>query len=134
MKKTIFITRNNLSSVWEDTCLLGRDVFRYIFFVKEFSAISVKIAQTLNYFLLKFLNIFFLFQRKHYVKYAKVFPLSSFFEFKVPSKWYRRSIGILEIFCGILMALIPNCKYIFWNLSNIFRIQYRAFNSFITFR
>lgn len=53
---------------------------------------------------------FFYFQRKHYVKYAKVFPLSSFFEFKVPSKWYRRSIGIIEIFSGALLSLIPNCK------------------------
>ncbi|CAO1312546.1 unnamed protein product [Diamesa hyperborea] len=48
--------------------------------------------------------------RKHYVKYAKAFPLSSFFEFRVPSKWYRRSIGGLEIVCGAIMAGFPNHK------------------------
>lgn len=46
------------------------------------------------------------------MKYAKAFPLSSFFEFRVPSKWYRRSIGGLEIVCGAIMAGFPNRKCI----------------------
>lgn len=46
--------------------------------------------------------------RKEYVKYAKVFPLSEYLEFKVPSKWYRRVVGSLEIVCGIAMAAIPS--------------------------
>lgn len=51
-------------------------------------------------------------QRKEYVKYAKVFPLSGTFDFKVPSKWYRRVVGSLEIICGLAMAIIPSrrCK------------------------
>lgn len=55
---------------------------------------------------------FFLFQRKEYVKYAKVFPLSGTLDFKVPSKWYRRVVGSLEIICGLAMAIIPSrrCK------------------------
>lgn len=60
-----------------------------------------------NNFSLQFLN-FFLFQRKDYVKYAKVFPLSDTLDFKVPSKWYRRVVGSLEIICGLAMSLIPN--------------------------
>ncbi|XP_037933643.1 transmembrane protein 35A [Teleopsis dalmanni] len=45
--------------------------------------------------------------RTEYVKYAKVFPLAALFGLKIPSKWYRRTVGILEIVCGLAMALIP---------------------------
>lgn len=55
----------------------------------------------------------YLFQRKEYVKYAKVFPLSEAFDFKIPSKWYRRTVGALEIICGIAMAFVPNRKMCF---------------------
>ncbi|XP_043275746.1 novel acetylcholine receptor chaperone [Venturia canescens] len=48
--------------------------------------------------------------RKEYVKYAKVFPLSETLDFKVPSKWYRRVVGSLEIICGLAMATIPSRK------------------------
>lgn len=48
--------------------------------------------------------------RKEYVKYAKVFPFSEMFDFKVPSKWYRRVVGSLEIICGMAMAFVPNHK------------------------
>lgn len=54
--------------------------------------------------------------RKEYVKYAKVFPLSNTFQFKIPSKWYRRVVGSLEIICGFAMAIIPSHKV--KNLSN----------------
>jgi hypothetical protein len=37
-----------------------------------------------------------------------VFPLSETIGFKIPSKWYRRAVGALEISCGALLALIPN--------------------------
>lgn len=47
-------------------------------------------------------------QRKEYVKYAKVFPLSEALDFKVPSKWYRRTVGTLEVICGLAMAFIPS--------------------------
>ncbi|EDS31914.1 conserved hypothetical protein [Culex quinquefasciatus] len=30
---------------------------------------------------------------QNYVKYAKVFPCSTLFDFKLPSKWYRRSVA-----------------------------------------
>ncbi|KYB27569.1 novel acetylcholine receptor chaperone [Tribolium castaneum] len=48
--------------------------------------------------------------RKEYVKYAKVFPFSEALDFKIPSKWYRRTVGTLEIVCGIAMAFVPNHK------------------------
>lgn len=63
---------------------------------------------------------FFTFQRKHYVKYAKVFPLASLFDIKIPSKWYRRVIGGLEVICGICLAAIPHRKfgYVYRNVRN----------------
>ncbi|KAL7303581.1 transmembrane protein 35A [Trichogramma pretiosum] len=54
--------------------------------------------------------------RKEYVKYAKVFPLSSTLDFKVPSKWYRRVVGALEVMCGLAMAIVPSHKI--KNVSN----------------
>lgn len=51
-------------------------------------------------------------QRKEYVKYAKVFPLTEAFNIKVPAKWYRRIIGSLEIICGLAMAFVPVSKYL----------------------
>lgn len=48
--------------------------------------------------------------RKEYVKYAKVFPLSELLDFKIPSKWYRRTVGVLEIFFGAALAFYPNHK------------------------
>ncbi|XP_008557440.1 novel acetylcholine receptor chaperone isoform X2 [Microplitis mediator] len=55
--------------------------------------------------------------RKEYVKYAKVFPLAEVLNFKVPSKWYRRVVGSLEIICGLTMAIIPSRKI--KNTSNV---------------
>lgn len=47
------------------------------------------------------------------MKYAKVFPLSGTLDFKVPSKWYRRVVGSLEIICGLAMAIVPSRKKVF---------------------
>ncbi|CAG9858481.1 unnamed protein product [Phyllotreta striolata] len=55
--------------------------------------------------------------RKEYVKYSKVFPFSEMLDFKIPSKWYRRTVGGLEMICGSAMAFWPNHKI--KNLSNI---------------
>lgn len=46
--------------------------------------------------------------RSEYAKYAKIFPLAKTLDFKVPSKWYRRSVGGLEILCGLVMMLVPS--------------------------
>ncbi|XP_030755188.1 transmembrane protein 35A [Sitophilus oryzae] len=48
--------------------------------------------------------------RKEYVKYAKVFPLAEALNFKIPSKWYRRTVGVLEIIFGAALAFYPNHK------------------------
>jgi len=55
--------------------------------------------------------------RKHYVKYAKVFPMASLLEFRVPSKWYRRAIGGIEVICGGLLAGFPSHKV--KNVANV---------------
>lgn len=52
----------------------------------------------------------YLFQRKEYVRYAKVFPLTETLDFKLPSKWYRRAVGGLEILFGLALAAIPSRK------------------------
>lgn len=64
-----------------------------------------------------------LFQRKEFVKYAKVFPLSETLDFKVPSKWYRRTVGLAEIACGMAMAFVPSRKY-----QNILHLLFRWTN------
>jgi len=47
--------------------------------------------------------------RTEYVKYAKVIaPLGRLFNVKIASKWFRRSIGGLEILCGIALTFIPH--------------------------
>merc|ERR1712117_500932 len=48
--------------------------------------------------------------RSEYAKYAKVFPFAKSLGYKVPSKWYRRGGGGVEIFCGLVLLLIPNRK------------------------
>lgn len=44
------------------------------------------------------------------MKYSKVFPLAELFDMKIPSKWYRRVVGGLEVGSGIAMAAFPNRK------------------------
>ncbi len=46
--------------------------------------------------------------RTEYAKYAKVFPLSKLLDFKLPSKWYRRVVGGLEILCGLILFMLPS--------------------------
>lgn len=50
-------------------------------------------------------------QRKEYVKYAKVFPLTTLFDIKIASKWYRRVVGSLEMLSGLAMMVIPNREF-----------------------
>ncbi|XP_013178246.1 PREDICTED: uncharacterized protein ZMYM6NB isoform X1 [Papilio xuthus] len=58
----------------------------------------------------KIRNLYLCIERKEYVRYAKVFPLSEMLDFKLPSKWYRRTVGGLEILFGLCLALIPSHK------------------------
>nr|CAG4635189.1 EOG090X0IKQ [Alona affinis] len=46
--------------------------------------------------------------RQEYVKYAKIIPLGRLLNVKIPSKWYRRVVGGLEILCGIALTFIPH--------------------------
>nr|CAD7572367.1 unnamed protein product [Timema californicum] len=55
--------------------------------------------------------------RKEYVKYAKVFPFADLLDIKVPSKWYRRAVGTLEIICGLAMAFVPRSKWLLKHLN-----------------
>lgn len=62
----------------------------------------------------------YFFQRKDYVKYAKVFPLSKTIDFKVPAKWYRRAVGGTEVLSGFCLAFVPYSKYLTTKLTHNF--------------
>jgi hypothetical protein len=49
-------------------------------------------------------------------------------EFKVPSKWYRRAIGGLEIICGTVMMLVPS-KFL-KNGANIVLVVVKMLNAY----
>jgi len=47
--------------------------------------------------------------RTEYVKYTKVIsPVGRLLNIKIASKWFRRSVGGLEILCGIALTFIPH--------------------------
>lgn len=54
--------------------------------------------------------------QKSFIRYAKVFPFSQTLGFKVPSKWFRRTIGALETISGIALVFLPG---IFKELANV---------------
>lgn len=46
--------------------------------------------------------------RKSFVQYTKVFPVPlDAFGIKLTSKWYRRTVGGVELFCGLSLLLLP---------------------------
>ena len=69
--------------------------------------------------------------RTEYAKYAKVFPLAKLLDFKLPSKWYRRVVGGLEIIAGFLMVLNFNIYklFIIHTLTILALLQYLSFTS-----
>ena len=38
---------------------------------------------------------------------AKVFPLADLLDFKVDPDCYRMVVGVIELVCGIMLAMIP---------------------------
>jgi len=66
--------------------------------------------------------------RTEYAKYAKAFPFSRALDFRVPSKWYRRSVGAVEIICGLLLVAVPNRKT--KNAANLALIAVKALNAY----
>ncbi len=38
----------------------------------------------------------------------QAFPLAKTLDFHVPSKWYRRSVGGIEVACGAVLLLVPH--------------------------
>lgn len=36
--------------------------------------------------------------------------MATFFDIRIPSKWYRRIIGAIEMICGVLLAGFPKRK------------------------
>jgi len=69
--------------------------------------------------------------RSEYAKYAKVFPFAKSLGYKVPSKWYRRSVGGVEIVCGLVLLLVPNRKL--KKLANIVLLLTKVLNLYSHF-
>ena len=57
-----------------------------------------------------------------------VLPLSKILDYKVPSKWYRRAFGGLEILCGSIMMIVPSrgAK----NFANIVLLLMKTLNAY----
>ena len=50
-------------------------------------------------------------QQKQFARMSKVFPLADVLDFKVDADMYRMVIGVTELVCGIILAMIPgNCN------------------------
>ena len=49
--------------------------------------------------------------RSEYAKFAKVLPGAKLAGVKVPSKWYRRSVGTVEIVCGESHSLVSSSSW-----------------------
>lgn len=78
-------------------------LFSFLFYTQKiFFQCQIVVFVTCSSFHCNLCVFKFYLQRKEYVKYAKVFPLSSIFDFKIPSKWYRRVVGGLEVACGLV--------------------------------
>jgi len=54
--------------------------------------------------------------QKSFIQYAKVFPFAKTFGFKVPSKWFRRTVGFLEAVSGFALVFLPGYFKEFANL------------------
>ena len=64
--------------------------------------------------------------RTEYAKYTKSFPLSKTLDFKMPSKWYRRSVGGAEIFCGLILMCVPSRRV--KNVANVLLVLVKTLN------
>jgi len=42
---------------------------------------------------------------------AKVFPLADTLDFKVDPNVYRMTVGVVELVCGIMLAMIPGSSW-----------------------
>ena len=49
--------------------------------------------------------------REEYAKFAKVLPGAKLAGVKVPSKYYRRGVGAVEILCGKWRQCSDHCSY-----------------------
>merc|ERR1712122_38205 len=100
-----------------------RQSLRYLTLTARYLAMAALVIRSLNVLL----GIFFTFLgtlkitpaisrelhkdlREEYAKFTKVLPGAKTLGYKVPSKYYRRGVGVVEILCGIVLLVIPNRK------------------------
>jgi len=51
-------------------------------------------------------------QRTQFVRMAKVFPLADMLEFRVDADVYRVAVGVSELVCGAVLAMIPGMYFL----------------------
>ena len=67
--------------------------------------------------------------RTEYAKYAKVFPLAKALDIKIPSKWYRRVVGSVEMLCGLILVLpLGKSSRFVGNTSNVILLMLKILN------
>ena len=66
--------------------------------------------------------------RTEYAKYSKAFPLAKQLDFKLPSKYYRRTVGATEVGCGLALAALPHRMA--KNAANVALIVVKTLNAY----
>lgn len=66
--------------------------------------------------------------RSEYAKYAKVFPLIKTLDVKLPSKWYRRTVGAVEIGAGTIMGAFATRSRAVSNGANYILLLLKVLN------
>ena len=66
--------------------------------------------------------------RTEYAKYSKAFPLAKQLDLKLPSKWYRRTVGATEVGCGVALAALPHRMA--KNAANVVLIGVKSLNAY----
>jgi len=54
---------------------------------------------------------------------AKVFPLADVLGFKVDADMYRMAIGIIEIVCGAILAVIPGITWLHSSSPEVYKLS-----------
>lgn len=49
----------------------------------------------------------YLFQRKIFIRTAKVVPFVKLFGLKLDPHLYRKVVGVTEVVCGLLLTVVP---------------------------
>lgn len=70
--------------------------------------------------------------RRNYIHFAKLIPFISYFGWKLSPKLYRTTFGLLELFNGIVLALVPFRRAkLLANILLLFLSIFSMFNNYL---